>query len=108
MIRPEDKLKIKKMTIALRLSKEMACILLVAFNNVPLRRNVEAELRRQLEPEGFNFREFQVTDDEYRNLPVMLTDMKPQPEDIFFIYDLRKAMPLSTISLLYSGWTNLL
>jgi len=93
VIRPEDEKKTGKMVFALRLSKEMGCILLVAFNNELLRRDVEAEIRWRLEPEGFNFREFRVTDDEYRNLPVMLTDMKPQPVDIFLIYDLRKAMP---------------
>ena len=81
------------MTVALRLSKERACILLVAFNDEILRQDVEAELKERLEVEGFNFREFRVTDDEYRNLPIMLVDMNPQPEDIFLIYDLRKALP---------------
>ncbi len=93
MIRPEDEQKIKRIVVALRLSKERACILLVAFNDEILRQDVEAELKERLESEGFNFREFRVTDGKYRNLPIMLVDMKPQPEDIFLIYDLRKALP---------------
>ena len=93
MIRPEDEPKINEMTIALRLSRESACILLVSFNDELLRRDVEAEIKRRLEPEGFNFREFRVTGDGYRNLPIMLVDMKPQPGDIFLIFDLKKAMP---------------
>ena len=93
MIRPEDESKINEMTIALRLSKESACILLVSFNDELLRRDVEGELKRRLESEGFNFREYRVTEDAYRNLPIMLVDMKPQPEDIFLIYDLKNALP---------------
>lgn len=93
MISPEDEQEINEMTVALRLSKGRACILLISYNDELLRRDVEAELKRQLEPEGFNFREFHVTEDGYRNLPIMLVDMKPQPGDIFLIYDLRKALP---------------
>ena len=69
MIRPEDEPKISQMAVGLRLSKESACILLVAFNDELLRQDVEAELKERLESEGFNFREFRVTDDKYRNLP---------------------------------------
>jgi tetratricopeptide (TPR) repeat protein len=93
VIRPEDEPKINEMTFALRASKEAACILLVSFNDELLRRNVEVELKRRLEPEGFNFREYRVTEDAYRNLPIMLVDMKPQPGDIFLIFDLKKALP---------------
>jgi tetratricopeptide (TPR) repeat protein len=93
MIRPEDEARINRMTVALRLSRDSSCILLVSFNDELLRRDVEAELRRRLESEGFSFREFRATGDGYRNLPAVLVDMKPQRDDIFLIYDLRKILP---------------
>jgi len=93
MIRPEDEKKINQMTVGLRLSKESSCILLVAFNDELHRRDVETELKRRLEPEEFSFRELRVTEDMYRNIPIVLVDMKPQPEDIFLIYDLKNALP---------------
>jgi len=93
MIRPEDEPKISQMTVALRLSKGRSCILLVSYNDELLRRDVEAELKRRLEPEGFDFREMRVTEDGYRNLPIMLVNMNPKPGDIFLIFDLKKAMP---------------
>ena len=93
MIRPEDDARINRMTVALRLSRDSSCILLVSFNNELLRRDVEAELKRRLESEGFSFRELRIAGDGYRNLPAMLVDMKPQPDDVFLIYDLRKILP---------------
>ena len=94
MIRPEDESKINQMVIALRWSKEQACILLVLFNDEFLRQDVEAELKRRLEPEGFNFRELRMTEDMYRNVPVIITrEMNPQLGDIFQIFDLKKALP---------------
>lgn len=93
MIRPEDESKISQMTTALRLSRGKACILLVSFNDELLRRDIEAEIKRRLEPQGYNFREFRMSEDGYRNLPIMLVDMKPQPGDIFLIFDLKKALP---------------
>ena len=94
MIRPEDESKINQMVIALRWSKEQACILLVLFNDEFLRQDVEAELKRRLEPEGFNFRELRMTEDMYRNVPVIITrEMNPQPNDIFQVFDLKKALP---------------
>jgi len=93
MIRPEDEPKINRMTFALRASKEAACILLVSFNDELLRQDVEAEIKRRLEPEGFRFPEVHMREEEYKNLPMLLAYLKPQPEDIFLIFDLKKALP---------------
>lgn len=94
MIRPEDEPKINQIVLNLRRSKEFACILLVLFNDELLRQDVEAEIKRRLEQEGFNFRELLITEDMYKNLPVIITrEMNPQPNDIFLIYDLKKALP---------------
>ena len=93
MIRPEDETKINQIILNLRRSKELACILLVLFNDELLRQDVEAELKRRLEPD-YNFRELRMTEDMYRNLPVIITrEMNPQPNDIFLVYDLKKALP---------------
>ncbi|MEK7395433.1 MAG: tetratricopeptide repeat protein, partial [Candidatus Poribacteria bacterium] len=93
MIRPEDEKKINQMVLNLKRSKEIACILLVLFNDELLRQDVEAEIKRRLEPD-FNFRELRMTEDMYKNLPVIITrEMNPQPNDIFLIYDLKKALP---------------
>jgi tetratricopeptide (TPR) repeat protein len=94
MIRPEDEPKINRMALNLRRSKEIACILLILFNDELLRQDVEAELKRKLEPEGFNFRELRMTEDMYKNVPVIITrEMNPQPNDIFQVFDLKKALP---------------
>jgi tetratricopeptide (TPR) repeat protein len=94
MIRPEDETKINQMVLNLKRSKEIACILLVLYNDELLRQDVEAELKRKLEPEGFNFRELRMTEDMYKNVPVIITrEMNPQPNDIFLVYDLKKALP---------------
>ena len=93
MIRTEDEQKINQMVIALKWSKEQACILLVLYNDELLRQDVEVELKRRLEPD-FNFRELRMTEDMYRNVPVIITrDMNPQPNDVFLVYDLKKALP---------------
>jgi tetratricopeptide (TPR) repeat protein len=94
MIRPEDETKINQIVLNLKRSKEIACILLVLFNDELLRQDVEAELKRKLEPEGFNFRELRMTEDMYKNVPVIITrEMNPQPNDIFQVFDLKKALP---------------
>jgi len=94
MIRPEDEPKINKMVLSLKRSKEIACILLVLYNDELLRQDIEAELKRKLEPEGFNFRELRMTEDMYKNVPVIITrEMNPQPNDIFQVFDLKKALP---------------
>jgi len=94
MIRPEDDPKINQIVLNLRRSKDIACILLVLFNDEILRQDVEAEIRRRLAPEEFNFRELRMTKDMYKNVPVIITrEMNPQPNDIFFVYDLKEALP---------------
>lgn len=93
MIRPEDEPEINEMTAALKLSKERSCILLVSLADDVLRQDVEAEIRRRLGPEGFNFRDVKLTEDGHRNLPITLVNMDPQTEDIFLIFGLKKALP---------------
>lgn len=93
MINSTDEFKIKEMVNMLRHKKEKACIILISSNDEHLRQEVETRLSGQLEKDGFSLRKVTLTRDSNKNLPLMLREMNPQANDIFYIYGFKQTLP---------------
>jgi tetratricopeptide (TPR) repeat protein len=53
---------------------------------------LEGEIRRRLGEEGFTFKKIRMSQNGQQNLPLLLKELHPKPNKIFFIYDLKKAL----------------
>jgi tetratricopeptide (TPR) repeat protein len=93
LLSPKDEEKLNDIITLLRHSKDSSCIVLVDCINQILRNELEGEIRRRLGEEGFTFKKIKMSRNGDQNLPLLMKELKPKPNKIFFIYDLKKALP---------------
>lgn len=93
MISAADEFKIKEMVNMLRHLKQNSCIILISSNDEHLRQEVEKRLSGHLEEDGFSLRKITLTRNSNKNLPLMLREMNPRANEIFFIYGFKQTLP---------------